>query len=85
MKKITKEFLMKKITDKWFAENKEMVKDLENLATELTLFSTMWGIKFEIGIADPEEQKGRELGIGFDDTLEKIQDYANKMHKQDEK
>ena len=63
MKKITKEFLVKKMFDKWMAESPEIVKDLSGLASELTMFSIKWGITFKIEIEDREEEKGRNFKI----------------------
>ena len=63
--KKVKEFLVKKYTEKWLEENKEMVGDYQELCELIMLFHANWGVNIGFCFKESEEIKGRDLGKGF--------------------
>lgn len=66
MKKInnkTKEFLLKKTTERWVEDNQGMVNDYTDICHDILIFKMMWGIDIGIILKSPEEKGGRKLGL----------------------
>ena len=65
MREETKQFIADKFTKEWIENNKEMLKDYQELCHDLLMFRAMWGIEIGIIFKNPEELKGRGLGEGY--------------------
>lgn len=57
---------------------KEMLADYQELCHKLLMFRAMWGIEIGFIFKNPEEVKGRELGVGIVEELFDAQDFSNK-------
>lgn len=44
-KENVQEYIMKKITEQWFKDNPELVKDIQNLSAEFVLFNFKYGTR----------------------------------------
>lgn len=81
MKKQEKQFIADKFAKKWIEENKEMLEDYQELCYDLLMFRVKWGIEIGFIFKNPEELKGRELGVGIVEELFNEQDVADKKQK----
>jgi len=81
--KKTKEFLIRKMTEKYMKENQGMLDDYYEICHKILMFHALWGIEIGIMLNNLKENKGRELGICISDELFNvdIQKYANKNFK----
>jgi hypothetical protein len=81
--KKTKEFLLRKMTEKWMKENKGMLDDYYEICHKILMFKALWGIDIGIMLNTPKEDKGRQLGKGVSEELFNVspQEYANKRYK----
>lgn len=70
-----KKFLAEKYAKKWIEENKDMLKDYQELCHDLLMFRAMWGIEIGFIFKNSEEIKGRELGVGI------VEEFFNKKTK----
>ena len=68
MKKEIK-FIADRFVEKWIKDNKEFLKDYEDLCVELLMFKAKWGVEIGFIFKNPEEIKGRELGVGMVEEL----------------
>lgn len=78
MKK-TKQFIADKFAEKWLKENKELLDDYTKLASDLLFFCAKWGIEIGFIFKNPEEVKGRELGVGIAEELFDAQKTINNI------
>lgn len=69
MKKSKKQFIIDKFAKKWIEENKDMLKDYQEICHNILMFRAMWGIEIGIIFKNSEEIKGRELGVGIVEEL----------------
>lgn len=79
MKKETKQFIADKFAKKWIEDNKEMLADYQELCYKLLMFRAMWGIEIGFIFKNPEEVKGRELGVGIVEELFDAQATINNL------
>lgn len=69
MEKETKQFIADKSVKKWIEENKDMLRDYQEICHDILMFKAMWGIEIGIILKNAEEIKGRELGVGIVEEL----------------
>lgn len=75
--KKTKQFIADKFAKKWVEENKDMLKDYQELCHNLLMFRALWGIEIGIVFNNPKEVQGRELGVDFEEHFD-AQEFTNK-------
>jgi hypothetical protein len=56
----TMEYIMKKITDKWFEDNPDLVKDIQELSDKVVMFNVKWGTKLEAKDVITEQTRERK-------------------------
>jgi len=80
--KNTKKFLLNKSAKKLIEENRQMIKDWQEICHKVLMFRASWGI--EVGIIlknTPQEVSGRNLSAGKVDELFNPQEYVNSKTK----
>ncbi len=76
----TKQFLANKFAKEWVENNKDLLKDYQELCHDLLMFRAMWGIEIGFIFKNPEQIKGRELGVGIVEELFDTQTINKNKH-----
>ena len=77
MSKETKQFLADRFVDKWIKDNKEFIDDYQKLCYDLIMFKAKWRVEIGFIFKNPQEVKGRQLGVGIIEELFNPQDFPN--------
>ena len=50
----TKQFLLKKFTEKWIEENKEFFEDYQEICEDIIRFHLTWGVEIGLILKNPK-------------------------------